>query len=92
MGSHSPPAIRELFSREPNYECNQDANSTYPRDVFMAIRDMTADELEQLRVLLETARVEYDSEHELPASFVRELREALVEVEKGHVEPFDFSS
>lgn len=62
-----------------------------PQDVFAAIRDMTVDELEQLRILMETAPVEYNAEHDLPESFVRELREGLVEVSEGHVEPFDFS-
>jgi len=62
-----------------------------PNDIFRAIRYMTMDDIEQLRTLLETTPIEYDLEHGLPQSFVRELREGLIEAREGNVEPFDFT-
>lgn len=61
-----------------------------PLDIFAAIQQLTLEELSQLRALFEDG-IEYDSEHDLPKSFVKELKEGLDEARRGNVEPFDFS-
>ncbi len=63
-----------------------------PVDIFIAITQLTPAELSELRRFFETDTIEYDAEHDLPKSFVRELREGLYEARQGHVEPFDFST
>lgn len=60
-----------------------------PIDIFHLLQQLSSEEKIQLLTLCEEG-IEMDAEHNLPKSFVQELKSGLEEVKKGNTEPFDY--
>ncbi len=60
-----------------------------PSNIFYALKQLSSEEKIQFLSLCEES-IEIDPVHNLPKSFVKEIKSGLEEVKKGHTEPFDY--
>ncbi|MBU1626118.1 hypothetical protein KKB18_02010 [bacterium] len=60
-----------------------------PSDIFYALKGLSSEEKIEFLSLCEES-IEIDPVHNLPKSFVKEIKAGLEEVKKGHTEPFDY--